>query len=109
MFFGFYFFDDDKEEFELLKQIIEKFEKNIVTVSYITTGNYEVIIEKRISDNENTEDIEIENISDYLPELTDWKYWDIVRHIPNTEMMQIKVELEQNCVNKYNHSNLTHN
>ena len=48
MFFGFYFFDDKREEMEVLKQIIKIFDKNIVILSYITTGNYEIIIEKKI-------------------------------------------------------------
>ena len=103
MFFGFYFFDDNREEMELLKQIIKIFDKNIVILSYITTGNYEIIIEKKISDYENNDYIETENIYKYFPELTNWKDWNIIRHIPDVEMMQIKVELEQNCVNKYNH------
>ena len=101
MFFGFYFFDDDKEECELLTRIISLFEKNIVLISYITCGNYEVIIDKKNLGYPDVEDIEIESMKRYLPELNNLKDWNIIRHIPVKEIKLIKEQLETVYINKY--------
>lgn len=101
MFFGFYFFDDDKEECELLTQIISLYRKNIVLISYITCGNYEIIIDKKNLGYPDIEDIETESLKEYLPELNNLKDWNIIRYIPENEIRLIRQQMETVYINKY--------
>ena len=101
MFFGFYFFDDDKEECELLTQIISLYRKNIVLISYITCGNYEIIIDKKNLGYPDIEDIETESLKEYLPELNNLKDWNIIRYIPDNEIRLIRQQMETVYINKY--------
>ena len=101
MFFGFYFFDDDKEECELLTQIISLYRKNIVLISYITCGNYEIIIDKKNLGYPDIEDIETESLKEYLPELNNLKDWNIIRYIPDKEIRLIRQQMETVYINKY--------
>lgn len=101
MFFGFYFFDDDKEECDLLTQILSLYKKNIILISYITCGNYEVIIDKKNLGYPDVEDVENESLKKYLPELNNWKDWNMIRYIPVKEIRTIKNDMETVYVDKY--------
>lgn len=101
MYFGFYFFDNNKEECELLIRIISLYEKNIILISYITCGNYEIIINKKDLGYPDIEDIEGEKLKEYFPELNNWKNWNIIRHIPDNEIRLIKQQMETIYINKY--------
>ena len=101
MFFGFYFFDVVKEECELLTQIISLYRKNIVLISYIACGNYEIIIDKKNLGYPDIEDIETESLKEYLPELNNLKDWNIIRYIPENEIRLIRQQMETVYINKY--------
>ena len=70
-------------------------------ISYITCGNYEIIIDKKNLGYPDVEDIETESLKEYLPELNNLKDWNIIRYIPDNEIRLIRQQMETVYINKY--------
>lgn len=104
MFFGFYFFDSDSEEFNNFREIVRLYNNDIFIISYITNGTYEIILDKREYGYEDINGEICENrFKQQLGLLFQNVNWDgIIRYIPNREIIEIICDLEENRINETN-------